>query len=170
MTKPKRSPSATTSSALTKSSWPTAPPAESATRSTSYRRHTTMAPKRKPAPPQPQLDFSARTPQRGDIVQRKGVAHTHRIVHISHHGKTVTLCLMQGGSPSTSSSAMSPLKLRVRSSCSSLIFRLDLGAVAIGGDRRECPLVEAVGGDDAASSSEEFAVGSGGGDGLCGGL
>jgi hypothetical protein len=52
-----------------------------------------MAPKRKP--PLPQLNFPARTPQHGDLVQRKDSPSTYQI---THDGKTVTLCLMQGGS------------------------------------------------------------------------
>jgi hypothetical protein len=57
-----------------------------------------MAPKRKPKPPQPELDFPARTPQHGDFVHRKDSASTYQITHIAHDGKTVTLCLMHGGS------------------------------------------------------------------------
>ena len=47
----------------------------------------------------PQLNFPARTPQHGDRVQRKDWPSTYKITHIAHDGKTVTLCLMQGGSP-----------------------------------------------------------------------
>ena len=42
-----------------------------------------MAPKRKNAQAAlPQLDFTARTPHHGDLVQRKGVAYTYQIIHI----------------------------------------------------------------------------------------
>ena len=58
-----------------------------------------MAPKRKPSQSLPQPDFSTRTPQRGDLVKRKGLPSTYRVVHIADDGKTVTLCLMHGGSP-----------------------------------------------------------------------
>ena len=56
-----------------------------------------MAPKRKPKLPQPELDFPARTPQHGDLVQRKDSASTYQITHIAHDDKTVTLCLTHGG-------------------------------------------------------------------------
>jgi hypothetical protein len=58
-----------------------------------------MAPKRKPSQSLPQLDFPTRTPQRGDLVKRKDLPYTYQIVHTAHDGKTVTLCLMHGGSP-----------------------------------------------------------------------
>jgi hypothetical protein len=55
--------------------------------------------KRKSTQPLPQLDFPPRTPERGDLVKRKDSPSTYQIVHIAHDGKTVTLCLMHGGSP-----------------------------------------------------------------------
>ncbi len=60
-----------------------------------------MASKRKNAQVAlPQLNFPARTPQHGDLVQRKGVAvSTYQIIYIAHDGKTVNLYLMHGGSP-----------------------------------------------------------------------
>jgi hypothetical protein len=59
-----------------------------------------MTPKRKNSQEAlPQLDFPPRTPQRGDLVQRKDSASTYQITYIAHDGKTVTLCLMHGGSP-----------------------------------------------------------------------
>jgi hypothetical protein len=57
-----------------------------------------MAPKCKPSQSLPQLDFSARTAQRGDLIKRKGLPSTYQLVHIAHDGKTVVLCLMHGGS------------------------------------------------------------------------
>jgi hypothetical protein len=57
-----------------------------------------MGPRRKAVPTHPQLDFTPRTPQRGDLVQRKGSPSTYQIFHIPYDGKTVTLCLMHGGS------------------------------------------------------------------------
>jgi hypothetical protein len=58
-----------------------------------------MAPKRKNTQAAlPQLDFPPRTPQHGDLVQRKDSPSTYQIIKIAHDGKTVTLCLMHGGS------------------------------------------------------------------------
>jgi hypothetical protein len=47
----------------------------------------------------PKLNFPARTPQLGDLVKRKDSVSIYQITCIAHDGKTVTLCLMQGGSP-----------------------------------------------------------------------
>jgi hypothetical protein len=58
-----------------------------------------MAPKRKPKPSLPQLDFPARKPQYGDLVQRQGSNSTYQIIAIAHDARSVTLCLMHGGSP-----------------------------------------------------------------------
>ena len=58
-----------------------------------------MPPRRKTVQLLPQLDFPVRTPQRGDLVQRKDALSTYQIVNVAHDGKTVTLCLMHGGSP-----------------------------------------------------------------------
>jgi hypothetical protein len=55
--------------------------------------------KHKSSQSQPRFNFPARTPQHGDLVQRKDSASTYQIIHIAYDGKTVTLCLMQGGSP-----------------------------------------------------------------------
>jgi hypothetical protein len=38
-------------------------------------------------------------PQRGDLVKPKDSASTYQITYIAHDSKTVTLCLMHGGSP-----------------------------------------------------------------------
>jgi hypothetical protein len=59
-----------------------------------------MPPKHKPAAKtQSQIDFSARTPKVGDLVQRKGTDGTYQILAISSDGKYVTLNLMHGGYP-----------------------------------------------------------------------
>ena len=47
----------------------------------------------------PQLEFPARTPQHGDLVKRKDSPSTYQIIQIDYGSKTVTLCLMHGGSP-----------------------------------------------------------------------
>jgi hypothetical protein len=46
----------------------------------------------------PQLDFTPRAPQHGDLVKRKDSVSSYKITHIAHDAKTVTLCLMHGGS------------------------------------------------------------------------
>jgi hypothetical protein len=58
-----------------------------------------MATKRKAAPQLPQLNFPAHTPRHGDLVMRKDSPSTYQIIHINQGGLTVTICLMEGGSP-----------------------------------------------------------------------
>lgn len=48
----------------------------------------------------PQLDFTSRMPQHGDLVMRKDSASTYQIIHVNHGCQTVILCLMHGGSQS----------------------------------------------------------------------
>jgi hypothetical protein len=57
-----------------------------------------MPAKSKPAPKaQSRIDFTARTPKVGDLVQRKGTDGTYQILALSSEGKFATLNLMHSG-------------------------------------------------------------------------